>query len=79
MTRVICQTMRRQECKLSITSVSPNQWIILLTMHILKRHIMCHTAVTRPTPGTGLLLARSVPVPKVGDYSWPVTPVRHRV
>ena len=36
---------------------------------------MSHTAVTTPwytatTPGTGLLLDRSVAVPKVGDYSW---------
>ena len=29
---------------------------------------MSHTAVA--TPGTGLFLARSVAVPKVGDYSW---------
>ena len=38
---------------------------------------MSHTDVTTPcpwytatTPGTGLLLDRSVAVPKVGDYSW---------
>ena len=40
---VICRTMRRRECKLFITSVtcrlSPNQWIILLTMLIFKRHL----------------------------------------
>ena len=32
-----------------------------------------HTATT---PGTGLLLARCVAVPKVVDYSWPVTPAQ---
>ena len=81
MTRVICRNMRRRECKLFITSVtcrlSPNQWIILLTMLIFKRHLwISHTALTTPgsntatTPGMGLLLGRSVAVPKVGDYSW---------
>ena len=30
------------------------------------------------TPGTRLLLARSVAGPKVGDYSWPVTPANIR-
>ena len=65
-TRVICRIMFRLECILFITSVtcrlSPNQWIILLTMHIFKRHLkMAHTYVTTPgtlrleyTPGTGL-------------------------
>ena len=53
--------------------LSPNQWIIRLTVLIFNRNLlMSHTAVTTPgtTPGTGLLLARSVAVPKVGDYSW---------
>ena len=53
MTRVICRTMRRLECKVVLTSVtcrlSPNQWIsnLLLTMLNFKRHLwMSHTAVT---------------------------------
>ena len=77
MTRVICRTMSRRECKLFIISVScrlsPNQWIILLTMLIFKKaslNLMSHTAVTTPgtlrlegsTPGTGLLLARDTGV-----------------
>ena len=95
MTRVICRTMRRRECKLFISSVtfriSPNQWIILLTMLIFKKaslNLMYHTAVT--TPGTlRLLLARTTPGPQrsraesrrlllARDYSWPVTPVKIR-
>ena len=62
--------MRRRECKLFITSVtcriSPNQWIILLTMLILKKAPLnvsyrCdYSWQTATTPGTGLLLARAV-------------------
>ena len=70
MTRVICRTMRRRECKLVITSVtcrlSPNQWIILLMMLIFKKaslNLMSHTSVT--TSGTlRLLLARTTPGPQ---------------
>ena len=78
-THAICRTMRRRECKLFITSVtcrlSPNQWIILLTMLIFNRHLwMYPPAVT--TPGTPrLLLAHR-------DYSWhgttPAMPVESR-
>ena len=86
--------LRRRECKLFISSVtcslSPNQWIILLTMRIFEKaslNLMSHNAVT--TPGTlRLLLARTTPGPQrsraesrrlllARDYSWPVTPALH--
>ena len=68
MTRVICRTMRRLDCKLFITSVtcrlSPNQWIILLTMLIFL-NAYCNASYrcdyswhTATTLVTGLLLAR---------------------
>ena len=65
--------MRRRECKLFITSVtcrlSTNQWTIGPTSHDAYFKGIFDTAVTtsgtlRATPGTGLLVDRSVAVSK---------------
>ena len=68
--------------------LNPNQWIILLTMLIFKRHLqMYHTAVSRTyswlsapnswhgtTPGPQRSWAESRRLLLARDYSWPVTP-----
>ena len=41
--------------------------VVLGNNIVFKKYRWRHTATT---PGTGLLLARSVAGPKVGDYSW---------